>query len=281
MKPKLRVALAQYASVVGNAPATVAKACRLIELGASQGADLVLLPEYSNTEYFAQHRDYRYLDYAEHDDGPSISRIRQSARDLGVFVAANFYENAGGGHLYNTTALIDRGGAIVGKYRKTHPAAIKSLEKIYFRYGSQFPVFPVDGWRVGVITSDDNFYPEATRCAALAGADVILMPHAVIRGILWEPLFQTRAFENSVYICIANKIGVEQAFDFCGRSLAVDPFGTVLLVTDDSTEGAQCATLEIDNVYEARKRFHLYRDRRPDLYQRLVQETDTFGRQDG
>jgi len=280
VNPTLVVALAQYASVVGNAPATVAKACRLMEVAARQGADIVLLPEYSNTEYFAQHRDYGYLDYAETDDGPSMSQIRRTARDQKVWVAANFYEDAGGGHLYNTTALVDRGGAIVGKYRKTHPAAIKSLEKIYFRYGSQFPVFPVEGWRVGIITSDDNFYPEATRCVALAGAEVILMPHAVIRGILWEELFQTRAFENSTYVCLANKIGVEQAFDFCGKSLVADPFGTILQVADDGTEGVHLAPLQIDQVRAARKRFHLYRDRRPDLYRRLVQETDLFGRQD-
>ena len=281
MRPTLVVGLAQYASVPGNAPDTVARACRLVQLAARQGADLVLLPEYFNTEYFAQHRDYRYLDYAEPEDGASLSRVREVSREHQVFVAANFYEDGGGGHLYNTTALVDRSGTIVGKYRKTHPAAIKSLEKIFFRYGSRFPVFPVDGWRVGIVTSDDNFYPEATRCVALAGADAILMPHAVIRGILWDDLFQTRAFENSTYVCIANKIGVEQAFDFCGRSLAVDPFGTVIAAADDVAEGVQCVTLEIAQVSAARKRFHLYRDRRPDLYRRLVQETDQFGQADG
>ena len=274
MTPELVVALAQYSSVIGNAPETVRKACRLVAEAATQGADLVLLPEYFNTEYFAQHRDYRYLDYAEGDGGPSLASVREAARQHQVFVAANFYEDAGGGHLYNTTALIDRAGAIVGKYRKTHPAAIKSLEKIYFRYGSQFPVFPVEGWQVGIITSDDNFYPEATRCVAAAGADVILMPHAVIRGILWEPLFQARAFENSTYVCVANKVGVEEAFDFSGQSLAVDPVGMVLLVADDVGEGVHAVTLEIERVHAARKRFHFYRDRRPDLYKRLVQETD-------
>ena len=109
---------------------------------------------------------------------------------------------------------------------------------------------------------------------AAAGADVILMPHAVIRGILWEPLFQARAFENSTYVCVANKVGVEEAFDFSGQSLAVDPVGTVLLVADDVGEGVHAVTLEIERVHAARKRFHFYRDRRPDLYKRLVQETD-------
>lgn len=274
MKTTLSVALTQYASAIGDKDANVEKACRMIEEAAEASADLVLLPEYFNTEYFAQYRDYSYLDYAEKDDGPSLSRVRETARKRQVFVAANFYEDAGAGHLFNTTALVDPEGAIIGKYRKTHPAAIRSLEKIFFRYGTQFNVFPVHGWNVGIITSDDNFYPEATRCAAVAGADLILMPQAVIRGILWEEVYQTRAFENSLYIAIANKVGVEDQFDFCGKSLVADPFGGLVLLTDDVSEGVHLATLDIGNVYAARKRFHLYRDRRPDLYKLLVQETD-------
>lgn len=276
MKANLKVALAQYASTVGDKEANVTKACHLIDQAAAQGADLVLLPEYFNTEYFPQHRDYRYLDYAEKEDGASLSAVREKARQHQLFIAANFYEDAGGGHLYGTTALIDREGAIVGRYRKTHPAAILGLEKIYIRYGSQFPAFPVDGWRVGIVASDDNFYPEATRCAALAGADVILVPNAVVRGILWEEVFQTRAWENSTYICVANKVGIEEKFDFLGKSLTVDPFGSLLFMADDTSEGVYICDLDIEKVYAARKRFHLYRDRRPDLYKRLVQETDLF-----
>jgi len=268
------VALVQYASVAGDKTANVAKACQMVDQAAAQGADLVLLPEYFITEYFPQHRDYRYLNYAEEEDGPSLSQIRERARQHRLFIAANFYEDAGGGHLYGTTALIDRDGTTVGRYRKTHPAAILGLEKIYIRYGSQFPAFPVDGWRVTIVASDDNFYPEATRCAALAGADVILVPNAVVRGILWEELFQTRAWENSAYICVANKVGVEEEFDFCGKSLAVDPFGELVVLADDTSEGVFIANLDIERVYAARKRFHLFRDRRPDLYKRLVQETD-------
>lgn len=272
----LTVGLAQYTSVIGDTDANVAKALRAMEDGKEQGCDVVLLPELFNHEYFGQYRDYSYIRYAEADDGPSLSAIRAKAKELSIYAAANFFEDAGGGHQYNTTAICGPDGGIVGKYRKTHPAAIFGVEKLFYRYGTQFPTFNINGWKVGLITSDDNFYPESTRCVALAGAEVILMPHVVVRGVLWDELFQARAFENSTYICVANKVGREGDFDLCGQSLAVDPVGTVIAKADDKSEGVTTATLELEQVRAARNLFHLYRDRRPDLYGRLVQETDTF-----
>ena len=276
MSETLTVALAQYTSVIQDAPANVDKACRFISEASQAGCDLILLPELFNSEYFGQFRDYSYIRYAESDSGPSVSRVLEAAQQGSIFVAANFFEDAGGGHRYNTTALCSPDGEIVGKYRKTHPAAIFGVEKLFYRYGTQFPSFRVKEWRVGLITSDDNFYPEATRSVALAGAEVILMPHAVVKGVLWNELFQARAFENSVYICVANKVGREDDFDFCGLSLTVDPLGKVVAEADETTEGLTIVELDRSQVATARNTFHLYRDRRPDLYGRLVQETDTF-----
>ena len=276
MSDTLKVALAQYTSVVNDADANVQKAVRFINEASSANCDLILLPELFNSEYFGQFRDYTYIRYAETDSGPSLSKVREAAKKGSIFVAANFFEDGGGGHRYNTTALCGPEGEIVGKYRKTHPAAIFGVEKLFYRYGTQFPCFRVNDWAIGLITSDDNFYPEATRSVVLGGAEAILMPHAVVKGVLWEELFQARAFENSVYICVANKVGREHDFDFCGLSLSVDPLGKVIEEADETTEGITVVDLDRSQVASARNTFHLFRDRRPDLYGRLVQETDTF-----
>lgn len=112
------------------------------------------------------------------------------------------------------------------------------------------------------------------RCIALAHADAVLVPNAVVRGILWEETFQARAFENSVYVGVANRVGVEDEFDFCGKTLLVDPFGSLVFEADDHTEGVFGAEIELERVEAARRRFHLYRDRRPDMYGRICEETD-------
>src|SRR5262249_45194776 len=153
---------------------------------ALDGAELVVLPEFFNCEYFPQYRDYNYMDYAEPDSGFTTERMRACANAHKVWVVSTIFEAARAGLYYDTAILIDPEGNIAGKSRKVHPAALLSLEKIYFRGGSSFPVFKIGEWTVGFSTCYDNLFPESCRCLAINGAELIVAPYATPIDDPWE-----------------------------------------------------------------------------------------------
>jgi N-carbamoylputrescine amidase len=183
----MRVGVVQMNSRTGARDENVKRAGEFVEDAARRGAELVVLPEFFNVEYFPQYRDYRYLDYAEPDDGYTQTRMRELARRLGIHIVSTIFEVCRPGFYYDTAMLIDPAGSIVGKYRKVHPAAYLSLEKIYFRGGSAFPTFRVGEWTLGVSICYDNLFPESCRCAALHGAELIVAPYATPVDDPWVP----------------------------------------------------------------------------------------------
>src|SRR5260370_18780691 len=141
----MRLTLIQMNSRTAARDENVERACAFIGKAAEAGSDLVVLPEFFNNEYFPQFRDARYMEYAETEDGYTQSRIREVARRHGLYVLSTIFEMARPGLYYDTAMLIGADGAIVGKYRKVHPAALLSLEKIYFRGGAPLPLFSPEG----------------------------------------------------------------------------------------------------------------------------------------
>lgn len=255
--------------------ANLAKAERLIdEAVASENPDLVVLPEFFNTIYFSQYRDYEYMDLAESDDGPTTRAMQAKAREHGIHIVSTIFELESAGIYYDTAMLIDPEGEIAGKYRKVQPAAVQSLEKIYFRYGSHFPVFEVNGWRVGCIICYDTFFPESARCVTLNGAELVVVPFASPQQVLWREVMRTRAFENGVYFAPCNKVGTEHEWTCGGQSMIVDPLGEVLTEANDSDDQIISATLDREAVFAARKRYPMQRDRRPDLYRPICTPTE-------
>lgn len=268
---KLTLALAQMRSKADDVEGNVTKALNLVSAAAAQGADLVVVPEFFNTEYFYQYRDYRYLDFAEPQGGPTITAVRKAAAEHSVHLVATILEEQGPGIFFDTAFVVDRAGEVVGKYRKTHPAAVRSLEKIYFRGGTRYPVFQVEDWRVGVIICYDHFFPEAARCCAVNGAELLLGPFAAPAEPVWESLLRTRAWENGIYVAPCNKVGLEGEWTFGGRSAIVDPYGTVLKIAPDDRDAVIVAEIDRAQVYAARRRYPMLRDRRPEVYEPLVQ----------
>jgi N-carbamoylputrescine amidase len=141
----MRISLIQRNSRANRLEENVERPCGFVVRAAGDKAELVVLPEFFNREYFPQYRDYKYMDYAEADDGYTQSRMKQAARDHGICLVSTILEMERPGLYFDTAMLINREGQIAGKYRKVHPAALLSLEKIYFRGGSTFPVFQLDG----------------------------------------------------------------------------------------------------------------------------------------
>ena len=259
--------------------ANVDKVSRYIDQAVSaENPDLIVIPEFFNIIYVFQFRDYKHVDCAERDDGYAITRMREKAREHGVHLIATIYEEEGAGIYYDTAMVIDPDGRIVGKYRKVQPAAVRSLEKIYFRYGSYFPVFKIGEWRVGINGCYDTFFPESARCTAINGAELIVVPFATPQIECWREMMMTRAFENGVYFAPCNKVGREGDWDFGGRSMIVDPLGQVVAEAGDAEDKIISATIDREAVFQARRMRPMLRDRRPDLYMPITTATEDIPR---
>ncbi len=262
----LRLALIQMQSKPDARDENVATACRYIDEVADENPDLVVLPEFFNHEYVFQYRDYAHIDWAEPETGHTISAIREKAREHRTTICATIFEEQGPGLYFDTAFFIGPDGEIFGKYRKTHPAAVQSLEKIYFRGGTRFPVVNVNGFRVGVVICYDHCFPETARCATVNGAELILGPFAAPRFPTWDELMITRAWENGVYMAPCNKVGLEGDWVFGGRSLVVDPYGEIVAQASDDADDTIVAELDRERVFAARRRWPMLRDRRPEVY---------------
>jgi predicted amidohydrolase len=270
----MRVTLIQMNSRAAARDENVERACAFVDEAARQHPEIVVLPEFFNTEYFPQYRDYRYMDYAETDVGYTQTHMKEKARQHGLYIVSTIFEMARPGLNYDTAMLINPEGEIVGKYRKVHPAAYLSLEKIYFRGGSSFPVFRVGEWTVGFSVCYDNLFPESCRCLMLHGAELILAPYATPVADPWENFLTTRALENGVFLAACNHVGKEGEWTMSGKSLIIDPLGKILAQASGTEE--QLLTAEIDRqaVIQARQRFLLSRDRRPDAYGAITTITE-------
>ena len=176
-------------------------------------------------------------------------------------------------------------GEIVGKYRKVQIPAFRGIEKLFFRPGSKFPVFPMNGWRVGIMLCYDTFFPESARCLALGGAELILVPFGAsdTEKSVWREMMITRAFENGAFLAACNSVGAVpmtdgDTFVMGGRSVIVDPLGQV--VSEAGCTDSEIIYGEIDRheVEAARKRYFMFRDRRPDAYGIISTPTEEIAR---
>lgn len=271
----MKVACVQMRSTE-NLNENLEKACGYIEQAADQGAQLVVLPEFFNTIFFAQYRDTRYFALAETDSGPSISAIREAAQRHKIDVVATIYENADAGLYFDTAMHITSDGEVAFKYRKVHPAGVLSLEKLYFRYGTRFDTYAMNDWRLGIGICYDMGFPETARCLTVNGAELLIAPYATSRVNMFQEVLRTRAFENGCFLIAANKVGREGDWAMGGASLIVAPDGAVLQSADTQTDALLIAELDRSHVERARIAYPARRDRRPDLYTAITRESDAL-----
>lgn len=262
----MRLSLIQMNSRAISVEENVERACGFIARAAAEKAELVVLPEFFNHEYFPQYRDYKYMDYAETDAGYTQTRMKEAARTHGIWLVSTIFEMERPGLYYDTAMLINPEGSITAKYRKVHPAALLSLEKIYFRGGSSFPVFQLGDWKVGFSICYDNLFPESCRCLAVRGAEVIIAPYATPVDDPWENFLSTRALENGVYFAACNHVGKEGEWRMSGKSMIISPAGKILIQASGTEEQIISYEIERQEVVRARRNFPLFRDRRPDAY---------------
>ena len=285
--PQTMVAAVQM-SCSANPAENIAHAEELVRQAASQGAQIILLPELFERPYFCQERRYDYYAYATPlAENPAVQRFSQVCRELEIVVPVSFYE-ADGTRLFNSVAMIDADGSVLGVYRKTHiPDDHYYQEKFYFTPGNTgFRVFETRYGRVGVGICWDQWFPETARCLALAGADVILYPTAIGTDPIldvdsaghWQRTMQGHSAANVVPVVAANRYGVEvvspcaenggqqSALRFYGTSFLTDETGAVLAQADRDGDAVLTASYDFAANRQARLEWGLFRDRRPECY---------------
>ena len=255
----------------------------LVEQAAAQGAQVILPPELFEGPYFCQVEDEALFasarPTAEH---PSVIAMQALAAKLKVAIPTSFFERDGQ-HYYNTLAMIDAGGEILGTYRKSHiPDGPGYEEKFYFRPGnSGFKVWDVCGARIGVGICWDQWYPECARAMALMGAELLLYPTAIgsepydadlDTSRMWRRAMQGHAVSNCMPVIAANRIGKEGDQRFYGHSFISDEWGDLVAEFGAGNSGVLVASLDLGRAARHRAGMGFFRDRRPELYGRLCQD---------
>ena len=265
----------------------VARAERLVREAAACGAQIVLIQELFETPYFCIEQDFKHLDLARPvDDCPLIERMAELAGELGVVLPVSWFERAGN-TFFNSIAIVDADGSLLGVYRKSHiPNAIGYQEKQYFSPGDTgFRVWDTHYAKIGVGICWDQWFPEAARCMALMGAEMLLYPTAIgdepgDPGVdsmqHWQNTMCGHAAANILPVIASNRIGTETAttsdmqMTFYGSSFIADHCGNRVEVADRETETVLTRAFDLDRIREYRRTWGVYRDRRPDLYGALA-----------
>ncbi len=268
------------------------KAEQLVRKAAEQGAQIILLPELFERPYFCQERQYDFYDYATAvEKNPAVRRFQQVAAELKVVMPISFYEKDGT-RLFNSIAMLDADGSVMGVYRKTHiPDDHYYQEKFYFTPGNTgFKVWDTRYGKMGVGICWDQWFPEAARAMALQGAEILLYPTAIgSEPILetdsmphWRRCMQGHAGSNLVPVMAANRIGVESvepcaenggqssSLNFYGSSFITDNTGAIIAEASRTDEQVLTASFDLDQYAQDRLSWGLFRDRRPEMYQDIV-----------
>ena len=263
-------------------PANADKAEDLVRRAAKAGAQVVLIQELFAAPYFCITQRAEYFDLALPFDGhPLIARFSALAKELGVVLPLSFFERAGQAH-YNSIAMIDADGLVLGRYRKSHiPQGPGYEEKFYFSPGDTgFRVWDTAVGKIGVGICWDQWFPEAARAMALGGAEMLLYPTAIgseppapgyDSQSHWEMVMRGHAAANIMPVIASNRIGTETAPEgtsvtFYGSSFIADHTGQLAAKAGRDSEEVLTATFDLDTVARLRRSWGLFRDRRTDLY---------------
>jgi N-carbamoylputrescine amidase len=275
--------------VQSRAYPTKAKAMKrhidLIRDAAAKGAQIICLQELFLTEYFCKGEHVERFDLAETIPGPTTEALQPLAKELGVVIIASLFEKRGPGLYHNTAAIIDADGSYLGKYRKMHiPEDPGFNEKFYFTPGDLgYRVWDTKFGRIGVLICWDQWYPEAARLAALAGAQILFYPTAIgwlksekktlgsSQHTAWETVQRGHAVANGCYVAAVNRVGTEEETQFWGQTFVANPYGVITAKATVDREEVLVAPCDLQLVEDFRRIWPFFRDRRIDTYQPLTQ----------
>ena len=270
------------------------KADLLVRKAAQDGANIILLPELFERQYFCQERRYDYYAFAKPlNENDAVLYFKNVAAELSAVIIISFYERDGN-RLFNSVAVIDADGEVLGVYRKTHiPDDHYYQEKFYFIPGDTgFVTFKTKYATIGVGICWDQWFPETARALTLNGAELIFYPTAIgSEPILecdsmrrWQRCMQGHSVANVIPVIAANRIGKEDvtpcedngnqssSLVFYGSSFITDETGEIIAEASRDEEAVIIAEFDLDAVYENRLGWGVFRDRRPECYKILTEK---------
>ena len=264
--------------------ANVAKALARIGEAAAAGANLVCLPELFHGLYPCQSEDHQRFDEAEPIPGPTSDALAAVAREHGVAIVGSIFERRAPGLYHNTAVVFDADGSLAGRYRKMHiPDDPLYYEKFYFTPGDLgFQSVATRFGAVGPLVCWDQWYPEAARLTALAGAEMLFYPTAIgwlhaekeeygaSQHAAWETMMRSHAIANGLFVAAVNRTGVEGGIEFWGASFVCDPNGNILARAAHDAEETLLVECDLSRIDAVRTHWPFMRDRRIDAYSGLL-----------
>ncbi len=255
-----------------------------ITLLAQQGAELIVLQELHNGLYFCQTEDVNVFDQAEPIPGPSTEFFGALAKQLGVVIVTSLFERRATGLYHNTAVVLEKDGTIAGKYRKMHiPDDPGYYEKFYFTPGDLgFQPIDTSVGRLGVLVCWDQWYPEAARLMALAGAQLLIYPTAIgydpndtreeqeRQRMAWQTIQRGHAVANGQPVVTVNRVGDEDGVPFWGTSFVAGPQGELLYEAPVDQEAIAVVEVDMQRSEQVRRWWPFLRDRRIDAYTDLT-----------
>ncbi|MGB8702869.1 MAG: N-carbamoylputrescine amidase [Thermosynechococcaceae cyanobacterium] len=279
--PQTLTVAAIQAALTDQCDRNVAHIFGWIREAAGAGAKIVLPPELFEGHYFCrEEREDAFARAHPVKAHPTIAQAQALAAEMGIVIPISFFEQSGPAY-YNSVAVIDTDGALLGVYRKSHiPDGPGYEEKYYFRPGDTgFRVWQTRVGRIGVGICWDQWFPECARAMALMGAEVLLYPTAIgsephdaqlDTKDPWQRAMIGHAVANAIPVVAANRIGTEGELTFYGHSFIANPRGDIVAERARTDEGILTATFDLAAIAEYRAGFGFFRDRRPDLYRILL-----------
>ena len=264
--------------------ATLKKADALVREAAAKGANIILLQELFETPYFCQKHEFEHMELSMPlEKNPAVAHFKEVAKELDVVLPISFFERAGN-VMYNSIAIIDADGTVLGVYRKTHiPDGAPYAEKFYFSPGDTgFKVWKTKYGTIGVGICWDQWFPETARCMALMGAEILMYPTAIGSEPTldidskphWQHAMQGHAAANIMPLLASNRVGYESQSDsemtFYGSSFIADETGEIVEEADRESETVLVHTFDLDAIDVKRRQWGVFRDRRPEMYETLL-----------
>jgi N-carbamoylputrescine amidase len=284
---KLKVGLVQQKVTNNDKALSWQRSAEQVKALARQGCELVMLQELHSTLYFCQQENTDYFDLAETIPGPATEYFSALASELNIVLITSLFEKRGSGLYHNTAVVFDRQQGMVGKYRKMHiPDDPAFYEKFYFTPGDLgFEPIQTSVGKLGVLVCWDQWYPEAARLMAMAGADMLFYPTAIgwdpedtkeeqgRQMDAWQTIQRAHAVANSLPVIVANRTGFEASpvagesgIQFWGHSFIAGPQGEILAQASNDKEENLCVEIDLDRTEQIKRIWPYFRDRRIDAY---------------
>jgi predicted amidohydrolase len=275
---EITIAVVQMKPKLGEAEENLVKMSETVsKIASQQRVDLIVFPELITSGY---ELGVRFTELAQRVPGPTINLLAQRANEYGVFIAFGMVtKERVESVLYNSAILVGPDGELLDSYNKIH---LRGEERMAFREGFKLPTIPTEIGNIGLMIGYDLAFPEVARSLALDGADIIcVMANWEAAQIdEWKTYVRARAYENSVYIAAANRIGEDVTLNFGGESMVVGPRGQIHASLANDTdpesgaplEGFAVARIDLDEVRKFREEFQFIQNRQPAVYKALVRK---------